>query len=304
MRTFDEITFDPGLFDDAWPAPPPPPPPEPPRRTANRGRRALALTAVVVTMAGISLGSGYLGGRLAGAGDATTPATTTAAAAQATEVSHDTSAMDVSAVLDAVGASVVSIDTVVTVDRGPFRGQSAGAGTGVVIDASGGYILTNAHVVEGATSITITVGDSAPRLATIVGSDEAQDIAVLHVDDTSGLVAAPLGTSTNLAVGDSVLAIGNALALEGGMTVTQGIVSALDRSIETSSGSLGGLVQTDAAISSGNSGGALVSSSGEVVGINTAVAASYAGVSVSNIGFAIPIDDAMAIAHGLIDTSI
>ena len=101
-------------------------------------------------------------------------------------------------------------------------------------------------------------------------------------------------------MGDVVLAIGNALALEGGMSVTQGIVSALDRTIETETGTLTGLVQTDAAISSGNSGGALVNAAGEVVGINTAVAASYGSVTASNIGFAIAIDDALTVASALI----
>ena len=131
-------------------------------------------------------------------------------------------------------------------------------------------------------------------------ADAANDIAVVQVTDTTGLVAAPLGSSDQVAVGDSVVAIGNALALEGGMTVTQGIVSALDRSLQTDTDSLAGLIQTDAAISSGNSGGALVNAAGQVIGINTAVATSYAGVSVSNIGFAISIDNAIAVANSLI----
>jgi S1-C subfamily serine protease len=102
-------------------------------------------------------------------------------------------------------------------------------------------------------------------------------------------------------VGDEVVAIGNALALEGGPTVTEGIVSALDRSITTGSGTLTGLIQTDAAISSGNSGGPLVDAYGEVVGVNTAVAASGGGVEASNIGFVISIDRALEVARQLID---
>ena len=174
------------------------------------------------------------------------------------------------------------------------------AGTGIVLSADG-YIITNAHVVEGATSIAVTVnGDPTPRVATLVASAPASDIAVLKLANTDGLVAAPLGSSEDLRVGDTVLAIGNALALEGGLSVTQGIVSALDRSIDTDSGSLDNLIQTDAAISSGNSGGALVNAYGKVVGINTAVAASSSGVQASNIGFAISIDDAAALARQLI----
>ena len=100
-----------------------------------------------------------------------------------------------------------------------------------------GYIVTNAHVVDGASEVEVTVpGTGATLAATIVGTDPANDIAVLHVDDTSGLVPASLGSSDRAAVGDSVVAIGNALALEGGLTVTQGIVSALDRSVETAAG--------------------------------------------------------------------
>jgi putative serine protease PepD len=101
-------------------------------------------------------------------------------------------------------------------------------------------------------------------------------------------------------VGDDVVAIGNALALEGGLTVTRGIVSALDRSIQRGTGTLTGLVQTDAAISSGNSGGALVNAAGQVIGINTAVAASGGSVTASNIGFAISIDHAMATVDHLL----
>jgi len=102
-----------------------------------------------------------------------------------------------------------------------------------------------------------------------------------------------------MAVGDDVVAIGNALALDGGMTVTRGIISAVDRSIETDTGSLAGLLQTDAAISSGNSGGALVNAAGQVIGINTAAATSSGTVTASNIGFAIPVDDALAAAAAL-----
>jgi putative serine protease PepD len=116
----------------------------------------------------------------------------------------------------------------------------------------------------------------------------------------SGLATAQLADDDTTAVGDQVVAIGNALALEGGLTVTQGIVSALDRSIETSSGTLDGLIQTDAAISSGNSGGPLVNAAGQVVGINTAVASSSSGVEASNIGFAISIEDSIAVADAII----
>ena len=116
---------------------------------------------------------------------------------------------------------------------------------------------------------------------------------MLQLDDATGVVPATIATG-DVAVGDPVVAIGNALALEGGPTVTQGIVSALDRSIDTEEGHLDGLIQTDAAISSGNSGGPLANAAGEVVGINTAVASSSQGTQASNIGFVIPIAHALA----------
>jgi putative serine protease PepD len=208
------------------------------------------------------------------------------------------SALDVAAVVDRVEPSVVSIETVV--GRGRFGGAGAGAGTGVVLDDDG-HILTNAHVVAGARSITVTTTGGDEYRATVVAAEASADIAVLRVDDADAeLVPAEFAESDELAVGDDVVAIGNALALEGGLTVTQGIVSALGRSITTASGTLDGLVQTDAAISSGNSGGPLVDANGEVVGINTAVATSGGGVTASGVGFAIAVDDALAVAGGLV----
>jgi putative serine protease PepD len=224
-------------------------------------------------------------------------------AAQRASVSLEGQTLDVAGVLAKVRSSVVSIQTVIQARQGPRVIQGEGAGTGTVLDADGD-ILTNAHVVEGASSITITVpGDATPRQATLVDSDTTADIAVLHVDDTSGLLAAPHADASTTQVGDQVVAIGNALALQGGLSVTEGIVSALDRSIDTSSGTLSGLIQTDAAISSGNSGGPLVNAAGQVVGMNTAVASSGGGVEASNIGFAISIDTATSIAQHLLGRS-
>ena len=171
-----------------------------------------------------------------------------------------TSGTSIAALVQALQSSVVSVDTEVEVRQGPFVQQGQGAGTGIVLE--GGYILTNAHVVADASSITVTPsGTGTARTATLVGADTANDVAVLKVDDTSGMTPATLGDSDAAQVGDSVIAIGNALALEGGLTVTEGIVSATGRSIEDESGTLTNLIQTDAAISSGNSGGALVNTS-------------------------------------------
>jgi putative serine protease PepD len=247
----------------------------------------------------LSLGAGALGAQLVGADSAPRDDTGSAPVAPAS-ATFDGDPLDVAAVLSHVEDSVVSIETSVRTRRGPFITEGEGAGTGVVIDDAG-HILTNAHVVAGATSIQVTLsGETEARDATVIAAAESSDIAVVRVDDTSGLVAADLADASSVRVGDQVVAIGNALALEGGMTVTQGIVSALDRSIETESGSITDLIQTDAAISSGNSGGPLVNAAGEVVGINTAVATSGAGVQASNIGFAISIDRALQLAEALL----
>jgi S1-C subfamily serine protease len=249
----------------------------------------------------LSVGAGGLGGYLAGGGDEGGTVVVPASSAVPASTRFSGEALDVSSVLDKVGESVVSVQTVVRTQRGRFVQEGEGAGTGVVMDSEG-HVLTNAHVVEGATSVTVTLGDGDVRAATVVASDASADIAVLLVEDSSGMVPADFADDEP-AVGDQVIAIGNALALEGGMTVTQGIVSALDRSIETNEGELGHLIQTDAAISSGNSGGALVDAAGQVVGINTAVAASGGSTQASNIGFAIAIERALAIADELLGAS-
>ncbi|MEQ1702173.1 MAG: trypsin-like peptidase domain-containing protein, partial [Ilumatobacteraceae bacterium] len=232
----------------------------PAARTHFRLRGVIGIAALVA----LSAGAGYAGGSLQ-----ESTSSTSSVAANAASVAFVGTEIDIAAAVASLQASIVSVNTTVVVRQGPFTQEGEGAGTGVVLDTDG-HILTNAHVVADATSVTITLaGETTPRTATVVGSNAALDIAVLRVDDTTGLVPAPIGSSAAMAVGDEVIAIGNALALDGGMTVTKGIVSAVDRTIETESGSLEGLLQTDAAISSGNSGGALVDAAGRVIGINT-----------------------------------
>ena len=280
-----------------WRPPTPPAPPAPPvGRRRTRRRRVLAAAGGVVAVSTLAGGAGgYLAGR--SAGDATASVVETKPAS----IARTTGLIDVAGVVEAVGASVVSIETEVVVRQGPFEAEGTGAGTGVVLDDDG-HILTNAHVLDGAETVTVTV-DGERREASVVGASESDDLAVLQLDDPSGVVPATVGSSGDVAVGDQVVAIGNALALEGGMTVTQGIVSAIDRDIDTSSGTLDDLIQTDAAISSGNSGGPLVNADGEVIGINTAVARSDQSVQASNIGFVIPIDAALDIARSLLGDS-
>jgi S1-C subfamily serine protease len=163
----------------------------------------------------------------------------------------------------------------------------AGAGTGIVIDDEG-LVLTNFHVIRGAARVMVTGEDGRQRHADVVQEASARDLALLRLDDAAGLEALPLGTLENLEVGDPVVAIGNALALDSSdPTVSAGIVSAKGRTIRTELGTMQDLIQTDAAINPGNSGGPLLNGAGEVVGVNTAIAG-----GAQSIGFAISVDTA------------
>jgi S1-C subfamily serine protease len=178
-------------------------------------------------------------------------------------------------------------------DGGPDSGGAAG--TGFVI-SSDGVIVTNNHVVEGARDIQAVFSDGTTRDATVLGRNPSSDLAVVKVDATN-LPTIELGDSDRVQVGDDVVAIGNALALSGGLTVTRGIVSGLHREVGTDAGSaLEDVIQTDAAINPGNSGGPLVDAAGRVIGINTAIADPG---SAQNVGFAIPISNAAAIIDQL-----
>jgi putative serine protease PepD len=235
-----------------------------------------AVAATIALLAGAVIG-GVVGAR-------TVKSTPTARSAAP---SFNTSALarpqDVQGVLAKVEPGVVFIRTQAS-RSGRFFPES-GAGTGMILTPDG-EVLTNAHVVAGATTITVTLnGETNARPADLVGSDTDADVALIHIRDASKLPTVSLGRSSELTVGDGVIAIGNALALQGGLTVTEGIVSALDRDITDQGGSLKGLIQTDAAINPGNSGGPLVTSNGLVVGMNTAVAG-----DAQNIGFALAID--------------
>jgi putative serine protease PepD len=197
-----------------------------------------------------------------------------------------TEIVDVRKVLDIAQPSVVTITT------GGSNSIFGGAGSGVVISEDG-LILTNAHVVASTGGkISVRFHDGAVAVATIVGASKKDDIALLQADRT-GLTPATLGSSANLRVGDDVVAIGNALGLGDEPSVTKGIVSAKNRSINDGTVALGNLIQTDAAINPGNSGGPLVNAAGEVVGINTAIIE-----GAQSVGFSIAIDQ----VEVLIDT--
>ncbi len=214
----------------------------------------------------------------------------------------------VRAVAQQVKPAIVQITNQQTQNVGPNQPFTvpAGVGSGVIYDAKG-YILTNNHVIEGAQSLLVTLPDGRSMTAKLVGADPETDLAVVQISGDN-LPVAKLGDSKQLQVGDWLVAIGNALALPGGPTVTTGVVSALGRTVQepgTTSSSAGpflfDVIQTDAPINPGNSGGALVNLAGEVIGINTLVAGqAEPGVQAQGIGFAIATNTAKPIADQLV----
>ena len=203
--------------------------------------------------------------------------------------------------VERVRPAVVSILTEVMMQG--RRQSSFGSGTGVIFDESG-LVLTNNHVVEGGVEITVTLDDGTQIVAEVVGADRLSDLAVLRLPE-NGYTSLPLLKNGGLRAGDWVIAIGNALALPGGPTVTVGVVSALGRSMEASPGiTLYDLIQTDTAINPGNSGGPLIDLAGNLVGINTAVlrgAGQGGGISVEGIGFAIDVETAQQVSQQLVE---
>lgn len=277
----------------------PPPSPYEQARERNTSRTGVARVAALAVL--LSLISGFIGGVIATQVDESSdtasdkPFTQVTAAPVVSDVEQD----ELSGVAQAaqrLANSVVTISS--SVDSGLSEGEATG--TGVVV-TSNGEILTNAHVVDGASEVRVRfAGETEPVVADVVAADSGNDLALLRVN-ASGLTAATFAKPGSVRVGDQVVAIGYALALDGGPSITTGIVSALKRTIFTESGALNSLIQTDAAISSGNSGGPLANMRGEVVGINTAVARGDTNSSANNIGFAISVDEVLAVLQQLRD---
>lgn len=191
------------------------------------------------------------------------------------------------------------IPSTVAVDVSAFL--LTGSGSGVVYGDSG-YIITNNHVIEGAGDIFVVFSDGARFPAEVVGTDPVTDIGVLLVE-RQDLAPITVGTADDVSIGEPTVAVGNPLGLVGGPTVTTGIISAVDRRLQVSQSSdLVGLVQTDAPIAPGSSGGALVDSSGRLIGITTAIAVSDVGAE--GLGFAVPVDIAVGVANDLIEDGI
>ena len=235
--------------------------------------RTVALIVLLTGIAGSLIGVGatqvWNDGSEDGSTGAPAPALSEASAEDSSQgASLVTDCLTAADVYEQVRPAVVEITSTLG-SSGPFGQQGSGTGTGIMID-SDGHILTNYHVVEGATGIEVRFNDGSISSAELVGSDPANDLAVIQVD-TSGLetTAAELGDSDAMRVGDPVLAIGSPFNLEG--TLTQGIVSAVDRTYSSGASTrpIREMIQTDAAVNPGNSGGPLLNCQGEVIGINT-----------------------------------
>ena len=304
------------------------PPPTPPTNFSSspepvqpKSRRGLVITFLVVLS--MVLG-GFVGAQIAQSGDDSTSTDSTAVpstvvdetetsgnevptvpsgdapgssnepVATAPATNDAEPALNVAEVLKKIQPSVVTIIAITEAGMNPGRAT----GTGVVI-TSDGDILTNDHVVDGADNVSVLfAGDTEPTPATVLAVDVGNDLALIHVDKT-GLTPAVFADPDSIDIGDEVVAVGFALDLDGGPTVTRGIVSALNRTIVSGDGALDGLIQTDTAISSGNSGGPLVNTRGQVIGINTAVFQSSSEVAANNVGFSISVAEALPVIEEL-----
>ena len=274
------------------------PAPEPPRRT--RGKQAFGLTATAALALAVGAGAGVaLSHGSPASGSATATSKTTLSVPQIAQ-RVDPALVDVTSTLGYQGAKAM--------------------GTGVVL-TSDGEVLTNNHVIAGATSISVTdIGDGKAYKATVVGYDESHDVAVLKLSGASGLTTAATGDSSSVKAGENVVALGNAGGQGGTPAVAPGQVTALNQSVTASDSSTGtsenltGMIQTNADIQSGDSGGPLVNGHGQVIGIDTAASSSYQlggngdgrfgsgyggsgpGAQKQTQGFAIPINTALSIA--------
>lgn len=282
----------------AWTAPAAPPQPSPPRRNHSR----------LMAGAAILVGGGMLAGLVIGYG-VWRPNSTVAGSQQSTNgtAGSSTGGLPGSSTgagtggVVTAGASVTGgvVDIYTTLS---YQGAQA-AGTGIVL-TSNGEVLTNNHVITGATTITaVDIGNGKRYTATVVGYDRTRDLAVLQLTGASGLQVAPLGDSSKLAVGDAVVGVGNAGGAGGLPSQASGYVTALGQSITASdvgggnAEQLSGLIQIDAAIQAGDSGGPLVNGAGQVVGVDTAASVSTSFRSTGSVGYAIPINQALAIAR-------
>ena len=283
---------------------------QPPKKKKKFNGKHVARSAVALVLAAaMGFAGGFVGAKFGGSGKVViqqvAPSSTADSASGSdssiTAASSSGSSLTTEQVADLVSPSVVVITTEqVVYSQWSWYGQNqveSGAGSGVII-SSDGYILTCAHVVDGASNITVTINDK-DYTATLVGEDTTSDIAVIKID-ADGLTPATVGNSDSLKVGQNVMAVGNPLGELGG-TVTGGMISALNRSVTiqgSSSVNTMSLIQMDASVSPGNSGGGLFNMNGELVGIVNAKSSSS---DAEGLGFAIPINDAIKVAQELLE---
>jgi putative serine protease PepD len=265
-------------FDSHWANTPPAAPVARPRNN-----RVIALLLILAMSVGGGIVGGFIGANSSSSSSSGGPLVT------APPIDPESiGKTDIARAAATIAPSVVTIDS--------LSGSGESVGTGIIV-SSDGEILTNNHVVEGATSVRVRLnGTTAPITAKVIAGDAGNDLALIKLVNSKGLTAATFADAESIAVGDPVVAVGYALALDGGPSVTSGIVSALNRTLTDSNGALDGLIQTDAAISSGNSGGPLINLNGQVIGINTAVANGNSGRAANNIGFAIGVAEVQRVA--------
>jgi len=285
--------------------PPVTPAPEP------KKKRSVGIGGVIAIALCCSLVGGIAGGLFVGLGNAAKRIVSPSGSATITEgerenIVIDINKVDTSKVMTAAEVyatnvnSTVGITTSVTTNFWGYQTTSAASGSGFILSKDG-YIITNHHVIENSNSITVAFYDGSTAAADLVGYDASNDIAVLKVE-AEDLTPVVIGDSANMNVGDDVVAIGNPLG-ELTFSLTAGAVSALSREVTTSNGITMNLIQTDCAINSGNSGGALFNMYGEVIGITNAKYSSNSSseASIDNIGFAIPVNNVKNIVKSIIE---
>jgi S1-C subfamily serine protease len=263
----------------------------PPQIPAERKKRPRILGLVLVLVTAFA--GGIVGGVIGSSATEITSSNSpliTAAPIKAGQIGNS----NVAKAAEVIAPSVVTIDSVTA--------NSESVGTGIIV-TSDGEILTNQHVVDGAKEVRVRLsGGTDPIIADVLATDASNDMGLIKLRNTTGLIPATFANAESIAVGDQVVAVGYALALDGGPSVTSGIISALNRTLQMDEETfLNGLIQTDAAISSGNSGGPLINMSGQVIGINSAVANGDANSAANNIGFAIGVAEVQRVAKILHD---
>lgn len=313
QQDFENIQQQPSFYESEAPQVPTQDFSQPPRydATAGQPKRSSGWGKIIAVALCCSLLGGAIGaGIMAGfSGKSETPSNNTSVIIEGNrentvlEVQRiDTSKLMTPAEVYAANVgSTVGITTSITTNFWGYQTTSAASGSGFILSADG-YVLTNYHVIEDSNAITVSMYDGSSYEAALIGYDEGNDIAVLKIE-AEGLVPVVLGDSDNLNVGDRVVAIGNPLG-ELTFSLTAGHLSAIERQVTMSSGATMNLMQTDCAINSGNSGGALFNLYGEVIGITNAKYSSNGSsseASIDNIGFAIPMNQARTIVESIIE---